>query len=68
MKRATYADHPIRTELGRTIEKYFESDLFRNLSGRRQHIRDYAHGRHSWNVVGDLTRDAYVKLLRSDSK
>ena len=55
-------------ELGRTIEKYFESDLFRNLSGRRQQIRDYADGRHSWNVVGDLTRDAYVKLLRSDSK
>ena len=55
-------------DLAKSIETYFESDLFRNLSSRRQQIRDYADGRHSWNVVGELTRNVYVKLLRSDSK
>ena len=49
--------------LAKTIEVYFESDLFKNLNTRRQEIRNYAVGRHSWDVVGEVTRNAYAKLL-----
>lgn len=54
-------------DLAKTIEAYFESDLFKNLSSRRQEIRNYANERHSWNVVGERTRVAYAELLRGDS-
>jgi D-inositol-3-phosphate glycosyltransferase len=53
-------------DLAKSIEAYFESDLFTNLSRRRQHIRDYAHGRHSWDKVGELTQNVYADLLRRD--
>jgi len=51
-------------DLARTIEAYFESDLFKNLSSRRQKIRDYANERHSWNMVGGTTRNVYAELLK----
>ena len=51
-------------DLARAIEAYFESDLFRALDSRRQEIRDYAHARHSWNLVGQMTRNVYAELLR----
>lgn len=50
-------------DLARAIEQYFASDLFQDLHTRRQEIRDYANSRHSWEVVGDLTRKVYVGLL-----
>lgn len=50
-------------DLANSIKAYFESDLFNNLSSRRQEIRDYANARHSWNVVGDKTLDVYGELL-----
>jgi len=50
-------------DLAETIEQYFESDLFRFLDNRRQEIRDYANERHSWNVVGETTRNVYEELL-----
>jgi D-inositol-3-phosphate glycosyltransferase len=52
-------------DLARAIEQYFASDLYRNLSGRRQEIRDYATRRHSWDVVGQITINAYASLLRA---
>lgn len=52
-------------DLARTIETYFGSDLFKNLSGHRQKIRDYASERHSWSVVGAMTRSVYAELLGS---
>jgi glycosyltransferase involved in cell wall biosynthesis len=52
-------------DLARTIERYFESDLFRGLDGARMDIREYAKARHSWDPVGQVTRDVYAKLLRS---
>jgi D-inositol-3-phosphate glycosyltransferase len=51
-------------DLANTIESYFESDLFKNLDRRRQEIRDYAKERHSWDVVGEKTRDVYAALAR----
>jgi glycosyltransferase involved in cell wall biosynthesis len=50
-------------DLARAIETYFESDLFENLSTNRQKIRDYARERHSWDVVGEMTRKVYEELL-----
>ena len=50
-------------DLARTIERYFASDLFADLSSRREEIRDYAKEQHSWEVVGEVTRDVYVRLL-----
>ena len=50
-------------DLAKAIERYFASDLYANLNDRRQEICDYATERHSWDVVGDATRDVYGRLL-----
>ena len=50
-------------DLAKTIERYFASDLFKSLTRRRQEIQDYAAARHSWDVVGELTRNVYSELL-----
>lgn len=50
-------------DLARVVERYFASDLYANLNYRRQKIRDYATERHSWDVVGELTCDVYLRLL-----
>jgi glycosyltransferase involved in cell wall biosynthesis/GT2 family glycosyltransferase len=54
-------------DLAMTIERYFASDLFARLDSRRQEIRDYAAGRHSWDVVGQMTTDVYASLQRPRS-
>lgn len=50
-------------DLARAIERYFASDLFKNLNQRRQEIREQANARHSWSVVGARTREVYAALL-----
>jgi D-inositol-3-phosphate glycosyltransferase len=50
-------------ELAKAIEKYFASDLFKNLTVRRQGLKDYANATHSWHAVAELTRNAYAKML-----
>ena len=52
-------------DLARTLQEYFESDLFMELESRRKEIRDFAFERHSWDVVGDITRSVYSRLLRT---
>jgi glycosyltransferase involved in cell wall biosynthesis len=54
-------------DLAMTLERYFASDLCRELDSRRQEIRDYATERHSWNVVADMTISVYAGLLRVSS-
>jgi len=51
-------------DLARTVEGYFASDLYSDLSSRRQGIRDYATERYSWNAVGEATMRVYAGLLR----
>ncbi len=51
-------------DLAKAIEKYFESDLFKNLDNRRQEIREYANAKHSWDIVGEITREVYTQLSR----
>jgi glycosyltransferase involved in cell wall biosynthesis len=50
-------------DLAKAIKRYFESDLFEHLSIRRQEIKEYASARHSWGVIGGMTRDVYLRLL-----
>jgi D-inositol-3-phosphate glycosyltransferase len=50
-------------DLADTIETYFESALFKDLSGRRKEISTYAEERHSWDTVGEATRHVYAQLL-----
>jgi glycosyltransferase involved in cell wall biosynthesis len=50
-------------DLAARIATYFDSDLYRHLDTRRQAIIDYANERHSWDVVGTVTRDTYKELL-----
>lgn len=55
------------TDLARAIEQYFASDLFAELSKRREEIRNYAKERHSWDVVGQVTMGIYANLLQIPS-
>jgi glycosyltransferase involved in cell wall biosynthesis len=51
------------SDLARVIQRYFESDLYQNLSYCRQEIRTFAIERHSWDVVGQITGNVYKGLL-----
>jgi D-inositol-3-phosphate glycosyltransferase len=50
-------------DLAETIEKFFASDLYKDLERQRQVIRDHAHTHHSWSAVSELTRSVYAELL-----
>jgi glycosyltransferase involved in cell wall biosynthesis len=50
-------------DLATTIQRYFDTELYRELECRRQEIREYTLSRHSWSVVADATTDVYSKLL-----
>jgi glycosyltransferase involved in cell wall biosynthesis len=51
-------------DLTRAIEVYFGSELYKGLDKCRQDIKDFVQARHSWDVVGELTRDVYEGLLQ----
>ena len=51
------------SDLARTIEQYFASELYRNLDIKRQLIRNYANERYSWTKVGEITCRVYSDLL-----
>ena len=50
------------TALAGTIQKYFQSDLYRQLDVRRREIQDYASDRYSWSKVAAITTTVYAKL------
>jgi D-inositol-3-phosphate glycosyltransferase len=50
-------------DLGKTIQAYFESEMFKDLENRRQGIRDYANERYSWSKVAAITTKVYSNLL-----
>jgi len=52
-------------DMASTIERYFASDLFKELDSRRRQVRDYAAQRHSWDTVAEITVNAYRALLTS---
>jgi glycosyltransferase involved in cell wall biosynthesis len=51
------------TGLAKTIETYFQSDLFRSLSANRPRIVEYAQSRHSWEQVSEMTTNVYNGFL-----
>ncbi len=51
-------------DLASSIERYFASDIYAELSGRRSAIRAKASEQHSWKAVGRLTLRAYSDLLK----
>ena len=52
-------------DLARQIDRYFNSELFRNLENRRSEIKQYANERYSWHKVAAITTAVYSKLLTS---
>jgi glycosyltransferase involved in cell wall biosynthesis len=50
-------------ELARTIEKFFSSELFRELESRRARIREFANEQYSWSKVAAITTKVYSNLL-----
>jgi glycosyltransferase involved in cell wall biosynthesis len=55
------------SHLARTIQKYFESKLFRDLENSRLEIKEYANDCYSWNKVAAITTGVYSTLLSSNS-
>jgi glycosyltransferase involved in cell wall biosynthesis len=51
------------SDLARAITKYFDGPLFLRLQSQREQIRQYANARHSWHVVAESSRVAYLGLL-----
>jgi D-inositol-3-phosphate glycosyltransferase len=58
----------VPAELAGTIEKYFQASMYQDLERRRQEIRAFALERHSWEVVGERTREVYLELLGDTSR
>jgi glycosyltransferase involved in cell wall biosynthesis len=54
-------------ELAKAIDRYFDSELYRNLTIRRAEIREHVNSTHSWSTVADLTCSAYAKELKETS-
>ena len=49
--------------LARTIQKYFQSDLYLQLESRRHEILRVANKEHSWSDVASITTAVYKALL-----
>jgi glycosyltransferase involved in cell wall biosynthesis len=54
-------------DLAASLERYFGSNLYIDLTRRRQEIQDYATARYSWDVVGQVTMRVYASMLRTPS-
>ena len=49
-------------DLAASIERYFSSDLFRNLDARRPAIKRFVEAQHSWETVAEMTREVYARV------
>ena len=49
-------------DLARTIETFFESELFRTLEEQRPRIKDSVQASHSWEIAAARTREIYIGL------
>jgi D-inositol-3-phosphate glycosyltransferase len=54
------------SDLASMIDKYFKSELFRDLDARREDIKTYANEKYSWDKVAAITTTVYSQLLTSD--
>ncbi len=53
-------------DLAHAIERYFASGIYLDLDRTRERIRKYAKTQHSWDAVGEITRNAYAKALKKN--
>ena len=51
------------SDLASKIDRYFRSELFRNLEARRAEIKAYANERYSWDKVAAVTTKVYSRFL-----
>jgi glycosyltransferase involved in cell wall biosynthesis len=51
-------------DLATKLDRYFDSDLFRNLELSRQSIADYGNRTYSWDTVGEIACALYSNLCR----
>ena len=49
-------------DLAEVIEKYFSSEMFRNLDEQRSKIKRFIHASHSWEVAAARTAEMYGQL------
>jgi D-inositol-3-phosphate glycosyltransferase len=52
------------SDLARTIDKYFNSELFHDLETRRAQIKKYANEQYSWSKVAATIEAVYSDMLR----
>lgn len=52
--------------LAHCIQKYFQSDLYRNLEKRRPEIQDFVKEKHSWNQIANIIITAYSQIVREE--
>ncbi|MEE9304121.1 MAG: glycosyltransferase family 4 protein [Thiotrichaceae bacterium] len=52
-------------DLADTLNRYFDSELFRNFETTAVNIIDYGNRKYSWEEVGNITCKVYEKLLSS---
>ena len=54
--------------LAGSIQRFFASDLYRDLAARRLDIRTFATERYSWSTVSSVTTRVYCALGQRRSK
>jgi glycosyltransferase involved in cell wall biosynthesis len=52
------------TALAQCIQKYFKSNLYRELEARRPEILHFVKGKNSWNQIASIINTAYSQILR----
>ncbi|MGA8657847.1 MAG: glycosyltransferase family 4 protein [Chthoniobacterales bacterium] len=52
-------------DLAKSIEGYFSSELYRQLSSRRHVIKNFANEKYSWAKVGEITGNVYRSLMQN---
>jgi glycosyltransferase involved in cell wall biosynthesis len=55
-------------DLATKLDDYFHSRLYKELESRRMRIREDANRRHSWEIVGQRTLDAYAHATGASAK
>ena len=51
-------------QLWKTIELYFNSDLYKNLPCKMKEISEWANDKYSWDKIGITTFELYKKILK----
>lgn len=54
--------------VAKTIEKYFDSELYKDLNRTRNSIRNWSNNQFSWESIGKDTYNLYQKLKKNNSQ